>query len=298
MTHISLLWLYILIVIGIVFLLVIGYKAMYKSSVNRALTGKKPLSLIEPIPFIQSLIVIASLVFLVIISSNIKTLQTELENIKNQNGQLLQQLGVANSRLSILAADFSTFQQEQSLVRMADYQLRDYDEDSKTAELQFLISLNRLPANSTVQVIAIDQSDYSMVVSPIITPVILNLDLTLELDATKTYKLYLNVNTNGNLEQAFFMTIQLDDMFRMQFSYSVDYSFNHQERTGEFIVTVVNNTFGLTKFEISSIIVAAYQGDVLLLSEPLVHEHPNSIKNMYYRFESMTMNTNVLTLRF
>lgn len=299
MTHLSLLWLYIPILIGIIALVVVGYKALYKVSVNRALSGSKRIALIEPLPFIQMTILVVCLIMMFVMNTKINELQTQVLQLQSDSSTLRQRVDVANASILSLQQQWSEYQLTQGRVRSSQYILTAYNPTLNEISILYSVNLNRLDNNATVSLVAVNQSTLNETISPKVTPSTLNVSLPLTLDSTQKYKFYILVELDDSLEQDYLQEVDFEVVLENQFHYSVGFA-GSSSGEGHFDLMVVNRSYGLEDFEIQSVTLSLYLEDILQetisLTSYLIHNQTPLVSELYY--ESELTNSSYLSMRY
>lgn len=305
MSHLSLIWLYIPILIGVIVLVVLGYKAIYKKNVNRVLSGQKPYSLIEPLPFIQTLVMIASLIMIVSMNTTIQSLRTQIEDIRNESFVIRQRLDYARAEIGSISGQLNEMYQAQSLVNSHYYRVTSYDQANQTIGLQFIISIKQLFTNSTVRLVAVNVNDQTEIQGSLLTPNTLNVSSELVLETTKMYRFYIQIDSGLSLEQVYLTEINMITLLEDQFRYSAGWS-SFGNTFYSMTLNIQGKTYGYQEFFIKTMTLGIFDGDQLVytvnLTDRVFYAQFPQIYSVLYEEENSVMNflnkRYVLTVEF
>lgn len=270
MSHLSLLWLYIPILITVIVLLVLGYKAIYKKNVNRVLSGQRPYSLIEPLPFIQTVVIIATLIMIVSMNTTIQALRTQIEDIRNESFVIRQRLDYARAEIGSISEQLNEMYQAQSLVHNHYYRVTSYDQVNQTIGLQFIISLKQLFTNSTIRLVAVNLSDQTEIQGSLLFPDTLNVSTELLLDTTKTYRFYIQIDSGLSLEQVYLTEINMITLLEDQFRFGVGFSSSPNTTFG-ITLNIWGKTYGYNGFFVQAMKLDIFDGEQLVYTVNLTN---------------------------
>ncbi len=274
-----------LAVIGLVFLIIVVYKYLYKRNINKALGGEKHSSnLIEPFAFIQFILLIILLITSFVLIGKVNDLTIINTNQSYRINDLISDVNSLNNNFNDLEDEFQDYIEYNQWVFDSSFSYDSIDIENDLMGTRINFTLNEIQASSTVYLVATNVDDYSDSVVVEVISSTLNYSGIIDLNMDKEYAIsILEESLVGSRGEDLFILdfpLMLSERIQPNITTYID------EDDDYFGVQVSNKTFGLSELDLVSVVIKMYDEDVLIETVDITSskEYSDFMNSFYYSY--------------
>ncbi|PAT01928.1 hypothetical protein CI105_03465 [Candidatus Izimaplasma bacterium ZiA1] len=280
---------FVLVVPLVIFLLFAVYKSIYQKNINNSLNSGVESRMIEPLPFLATLSILALIIISSVTMSKITKLETRIEDLSNKINQLSWQNQIQMTNINDIEDLLNDFQLSELDIQKFSVTFGDFHVEDLTFDVNILINIREIVTGDNYRLLLINK-ETEEITNYDLNTVTLNYSNTLRLSVEHNYELVIqkvNGTSVSNLEQKDLnLKLDYDDMYFIEKMVSADGS------VGRIFVPLSEYT--KEDFKVKNIKVEVFEDDVLVkttnvvtstLGNPDVYEFEYEFKeNKTYKF--------------